>query len=146
MTYRRRIRNLPLSAIMADGVEFRQDKKYNNYSFRIDGRAVFTYPDDVTFHVWMKNSYYDNLHMSLIYKILRNYMNLSREQLIDSDFNPPEEWGIRNNSVVHCMIQILNACDRRIGVDRLTHLLLTTDIRAVREIISYRLSKRGKKK
>lgn len=143
MEIRRRIKKLPLSAILIPEVELRYNRRRQIYAFTLCGELIYEFPEGLNDNEKVDFHYFVHSYLSELHRCLRGYIDTPRDQLLDFSMVDKSRYvNIRTKAVA----EILKASDRRIGIDRLSHLLFTTNYNAVREIISYRLSQRGSKK
>lgn len=103
--------------------------RLSRYFITVDKKIVFDYPKDMELD--KKYIYLWNSEVDKISNLIEEYIQRPNEELL-ADF-PNDEWGI---------VEILLACDRRVGKKRLQVLAERTRNAQVKSIIE----KRGKDK
>lgn len=99
--------------------------RLSRYFITVDKEIVFDYPKDMELD--KKNIYLWNSDVDKISNLIEEYIQRPKEELFE-DF-PTDKWGI---------VDILRACDRRVGKKRLQILAERTRNENVRFIIEKR--------
>lgn len=105
-------------------------RRLSRYFITVDKEIVFDYPKDMELD--KKYIYLWNSDVDKISNLIEEYIQRPKEELFE-DF-PNDKWGI---------VDILRACDRRVGKKRLQILAERTRNENVRFIIEKRYMKHG---
>jgi hypothetical protein len=130
MYYVRRIRQLPLSKVLADG--FRIEASWKR------GRRLSIMFHDET--VWSVRLDQDRdgfipVYLHHVFRLCCDYLNTPRAELLE--FRSPKQW----NGACSVLATILPLIDRRVGKFQLSSLLFATDDPIVRRIVALRFRK-----
>lgn len=133
MFAKKRINNLLVNNILIDGATFGLDRRRQRYEMLLDGEVIYTFFGD-----WDINYYHfhETSCLNILHSVLRKYMDTPVRGItnFESDF-----------AFLSPFVELLKACDKRIGLHHQIPRLFQTTEPMVRKAIQYRMPKKEEK-
>ncbi len=142
MHYHKKIASIPVNNILADGFEFRRERKRHGFQIWMDGELIWDFPHEFAdaptdknrtnsgIDVWQ--STWHNFHLRSLHRFLRLYVDTPRDKL---DEITDDYLGLRD---------LLLAADKRRGRHSAAILMFTTDSAKARKIIHHRFGRKDR--